>query len=82
MNSEPLSRRQFLSTSAASAAIIAGAPMVLTASKTEKPLIVGEGEHQFEVQHEWPQLPDRFTWQTTHNVATDKAGNLYVIHEG
>ena len=32
--------------------------------------------------HDWPQLPDRFTWQTTHNVAVDKAGNLYVIHEG
>ena len=56
--------------------------MVLTAAKTEKPLIVGEGEHQFEVTHEWPQLPSQYTWQTTHNVAVDKAGNLYVIHEG
>lgn len=59
-----------------------GAPLVLTAQKTDKPLIVGEGEHQYEVQHEWPQLPDKFTWQTTHNVAVDAAGNLYVIHEG
>ncbi|WP_373652512.1 MULTISPECIES: hypothetical protein [unclassified Schlesneria] len=82
MNSESVSRREFLSTSAAAATVIMGAPMVLTAAKTDKPLIVGEGEHQFEVQHEWPQLPDKFTWQTTHNVATDKSGNLYVIHEG
>ena len=26
--------------------------------------------------------PIQFTWQTTHNVAVDKAGNVYVIHEG
>ncbi|RMG40318.1 MAG: hypothetical protein D6725_03615, partial [Planctomycetota bacterium] len=24
----------------------------------------------------------KYQWQTTHNVALDKAGNLYVIHEG
>src|SRR5205823_13647433 len=29
-----------------------------------------------------PQLPDRFSWQTTHNVAVDREGLLYVIHEG
>ena len=56
--------------------------MVLTARKTESKLVVGEGEQTFEVHHDWPQLPDSFTWQTTHNVAVDKTGNLYVIHEG
>jgi hypothetical protein len=75
-------RRRFLKTAAATSAAVLGAPLVLTAQKTDKKLIVGEGEHQFEVLHEWPQLPDKFTWQTTHNVAVDKAGNLYVIHEG
>lgn len=80
--SDSVSRRDFLTTAAAGTAAILAAPMVLTAAKTEKPLIVGEGEHQFEVQHEWPQLPDQFQWQTTHNVAVDKSGNLYVIHEG
>ena len=34
------------------------------------------------MQHEWAQLPDQFTWQTTHNVAVDRDGFLYVIHEG
>ena len=48
----------------------------------QKSLVIGEGEHQFEVQHDWAQLPDKYTWQTTHNVALDKTGNLYVIHEG
>lgn len=45
-------------------------------------LIIGQGEYQYRVHHQWAQLPDRFTWQTTHNVAVDQAGNLYVIHEG
>lgn len=78
-------RREFLvatATTAITAAAIAGAPAVITAQKTDKPLIVGEGEHRFEVQHNWPQLPSEYNWQTTHNVAVDKAGNLYVIHEG
>src|SRR5688500_6412396 len=76
-----VSRRQFIASTAAVAAVTA-APAVWTSAKTLKPLIVGEGEHQFEVQHEWPQLPAKYSWQTTHNVAVDKAGNLYVIHEG
>lgn len=76
------SRRRFLTTAAAGSAALLGAPAILTARKTDGPLIVGEGEHRFEVQHDWPQLPDRFTWQTTHNVAVDRSGCLYVIHEG
>lgn len=76
------SRRQFLASAAAGSAFLLGGPTILTASKTESRLVVGEGEHKFEVYHEWPQLPKEFSWQTTHNVAVDKAGNLYVIHEG
>lgn len=76
-----VTRRRFIATSAAAVALTS-VPAVHTQAKTLKPLIVGEGEHQFEVQHAWPQLPEKYTWQTTHNVAVDKAGNLYVIHEG
>jgi len=61
---------------------MASLPTIITAKKTDSPLILGEGEHKYEVIHNWPQLPDKFTWQTTHDVAFDKAGNLYVIHEG
>lgn len=74
-------RREFLQAAAGAAAVVA-APTIITAMKTESPLILGEGEHRYEVHHNWPQLPDKFNWQTTHNVAFDKAGNLYVIHEG
>lgn len=75
-------RRQFLKTSAAAAVTLAGAPQVVTASRTSEEVITGQGDYQYRVEHAWPQLPDQYTWQTTHNVAVDSASNLYVIHEG
>lgn len=76
------SRRQFLNTAVIGSAAALALPTIVTAKKTAGPLIVGEGEHRYEVQHMWPQLPKQFTWQTTHNVAIDSEGLLYVIHEG
>ncbi len=76
------SRRTFLSISAAGATALITAPAVATSSRTNSEVIIGEGEHKFRVNHMFAQLPDMYTWQTTHNVALDKAGNLYVIHEG
>lgn len=76
------SRRQFLAASLAGTAVLAGAPAVATASRTFSEIIIGEGDYRYRVHHAFPQLPDKYTWQTTHNVAVDKAGNLYVIHEG
>jgi hypothetical protein len=83
--SSTIRRREFLQLAAGAAvgaAGLAAAPRIITAKKTDSPIIMGSGEHQYEVEHNWPQLPDQFTWQTTHDVAFDKAGNLYVIHEG
>jgi hypothetical protein len=74
-----LSRREFLATTAAATVT---APSVLTAVKTEKPVVLGKGDLQYAVIHDWPQLPDKYSWQTTHNVAVDEDQNLYVIHEG
>jgi len=78
----PISRRKFVQTTAATTAVALAAPAIVTAKKTDGPLIVGTGEHKYEVHHAWPQLPAQFTWQTTHNVAIDSEGLLYVIHEG
>ncbi len=77
----PLSRRRFLAASATATAAIS-MPNLLLANKESKQVIIGQGEHKFEVQHNWAQLPARYTWQTTHNVAVDAEGLLYVIHEG
>lgn len=76
-----VTRRDFIQTSALGVAAVA-APAIATAKKTDTNPIVGSGGHQYEVLHQWPQLPAKFTWQTTHNVAVDSEGLLYVIHEG
>lgn len=73
-----ISRRDFLT----STALALAAPRVLTAQKSEKQLVIGTGEHRYEVQHHWAQLPDKYSWQTTHNVSVDHAGLIYIIHEG
>jgi len=76
-----ISRRMFAAGMAAAAATVA-VPAVARSRRLADELILGEGDHRFRVRHNFPQLPDRFTWQTTHGVALDSAGNLYVIHEG
>lgn len=77
--SQPCSRRRFLKSTALAAC---AAPAILTAKRTAAQDVIGDGDFKFKCQHMWPQLPDRYTWQTTHNVAVDPDNNLYVIHEG
>lgn len=78
MNTPRISRRRFIATATAALAT----PNILTAQKSDGPLIIGVEGHRYEVLHNWPQLPDKYSWQTTHNVAVDAEGLLYVIHEG
>lgn len=80
-SSHRVSRRHFVATVGTTAAALAF-PRVLTAQKGDKALIIGDGAYRYEVLHNWAQLPARYTWQTTHNVAVDREGLLYVIHEG
>ena len=78
----PPNRRRFVATAAASVMSVA-CPRVITASRTRaKPVILGKHEHQYEFLHQWAQLPDAYSWQTTHNLAVDAEGLIYVIHEG
>ena len=82
---QPLSRRRFVSAAAASLAPIGGLNLLTTrkaAAATGDGVVIGEGEHQYEVVHHWAALPDKYKWQTTHNVAVDSENRLYVIHEG
>src|SRR5262245_20988997 len=75
-------RRQFLVATAATTGFALAVPRVLTAQKSHNQLVIGTGEHRYEVLHNWVQLPAKYSWQTTHNVAMDREGLLYVIHEG
>ena len=79
MISSTATRRRFLQTAAITAAI---APAIITSKRLAAQDVVGEGEFKFKCEHMFPQLPDKYTWQTTHNVAVDPDNNLYVIHEG
>jgi DNA-binding beta-propeller fold protein YncE len=82
-NRTNLSRRTFVQTAAAGSLAILAAPAFVTAGKTgEKRPVVGVDGHQYEVDHYWAQLPDKYSWQTTHNVAIGRDGLVYVIHEG
>ena len=95
MNSRT-SRRAFIGTALSTTALSAvgistvaisspavAVPAIMTGKRTaSQETVVGEGDYQYKVNHSWAQLPEKFTWQTTHNVAVDSANNLYVIHEG
>ena len=73
-------RRTFTAGLVAASVTLAARPA--RARRLADETIVGEGEHTFRARHHFAQLPETFTWQTTHGVALDAAGNLYVIHEG
>ncbi|TWT65579.1 NHL repeat-containing protein [Crateriforma conspicua] len=73
------SRRKFLQTAAATAV---AAPAIFTAKRSAAQDVIGDGEFTYRCDHQCVQLPDQYTWQTTHNVAVDPDDNVYVIHEG
>jgi hypothetical protein len=80
--SAPQTRREFLKTTAAAAAATSAAPLFLHAADKagSKAPVVGEGEHSYEVQHGWGQLPSHIAWGDTHGVCVDKQGLVYVKH--
>jgi len=82
MTNTTASRRQFVATAIAASAALATPATTHASRRFGNETIVGEGEFQYRAVHNFPQLPDKYSWQTTHNVALDSAGNLYVIHEG
>ncbi len=76
-----IARRSVLKSAVIGAGLFV-APRMSRAAGNHQETVIGSGEYQYRVNHAFAQLPDRYTWQTTHNVALDSAQNLYVIHEG
>ncbi len=83
MKKASASRRKFLGTTATALAgfSITGCKQA-AAPRRSSGIFIGEGDHKYEVIHDWCTLPEPYTWQTSHNVAVDSSNNLYVIHEG
>ena len=77
------SRREFSKNLAAGSVAALAKPAISSAGKANAAaLVLGNGDYQFRANHQWAQLPDRYTWQTTHNIAVDSNGLVYIIHEG
>src|SRR5439155_23455343 len=76
----PMNRREFVLTTAAVAAT--GPTLLGTIRRTaDANPVIGTGEHKYQCFHNWGELPSGFEWQTTHNVAVDAAGLVYVTHQ-
>ena len=72
---QPLTRRTFAGT-------LGSAPLLLGAenkSASAKP-ILGEGDHKYEVTHDWGELPATIQYGNTHGVCEDSQGRIYIHH--
>jgi len=81
-------RRTFLQATAWAGTITATAatqgPVILGATPrtTRRAPTVGSGAYVYECNHQWGELPADYSWQTTHNVTIDRAGLVYITHQG
>jgi len=58
------------------------APLILgtdNKSGSQKP-VVGEGDHKYEVTHDWGELPADISYGNTHGVCEDAHGHIYIHH--
>ena len=79
-----MNRRTFLHASATAAVAASTGPTLLgvTRRADNKAPVVGSGDYQYECDHNWGELPNDYVWQTTHNVAIDSQGLVYITHQG
>ena len=76
-----VSRRGFLTRSAAATATLLAAPHLLAQDKSgSRPAIIGTGEHRYECHHGWGELPSHLKWGETHGVGIDAQGFIYIKH--
>ena len=79
-----VSRRSFLQTASATVFAAGLAPAILGADDKAgtKPVVIGDGDFQFECHHNWGEVPEGITYKDTHGVTVDKDGLIYVKHRG
>jgi hypothetical protein len=79
-----MQRREFLQQTAATvfAGGVAPAFVGATDKAGQKPPVIGRGAYEYECYHNWGQLPTHLRWETTHGVAIDGQGFVYVKHQG
>ena len=81
MNVSKQNRRSFLKQAGLAAAAFTAAPYVIAQDKTGNRLpVIGSGEHQYEVIHDWGELPAGHAYGNTHGVAVDAQGFIHIKH--
>ncbi len=76
-----VNRRTFLKKSGAAALAGVAAPYVLAQDKKGASLpVVGVAGHQYEVIHDWGELPSGHVYGNTHGVTEDSQGFIYIKH--
>ena len=81
MNFQPLNRRAFLKQTGAATVLSVAAPYILASDKTGSRLpVVGAGDYQYEVIHDWGELPAGHVYGNTHGVAVDAQGHIHIKH--
>ena len=80
-NSRHRSRRRFFQTLGIGA-LAAKVPVVLALDNKSgsKLPVLGQGEHTFEVHHDWGELPANIKYGNVHGVVEDSQGQIYVHH--
>lgn len=75
-----MNRREFLATTA----VATSGPVLLgmTRKAEETAPVIGTGVHKYQCIHNWGELPNDYSWQTTHNVTIDSEGLVYITHQG
>jgi hypothetical protein len=81
MQASRLNRRQFMKRTGLAAAAFSAAPYVIAQDKTGTRLpVIGTGEHQYEVIHDWGELPAGHVYGNTHGVAVDAQAFVHIKH--
>ena len=81
MKNHSLNRRNFLKQTGLAAAAFSAAPYVIASDKTGTRLpVVGAGDYQYEVIHDWGELPAGHVYGNTHGVAVDAQGEVHIKH--
>ncbi len=74
----PIDRRSFIRRAASTAFV---APLILGPGRERAfARILGEGEHTYEMQHDWLAPPPGIAWGDTHGLTQDLSGRIYVAH--
>lgn len=75
-----MTRREMMRLTALGLAGAVGLVRRARATHLAEPLVIGQGDHRYQVLHDWARLPATHAFGNTHGVAVDSQGFLHVAH--